>query len=165
MRITRKKLVAGIIAITVLASLGIAFVCSRVVPLLGTNYDTTDVSAEQLAKCEELMSVTFPASSTAVGLWSKSWQDSIVRLKVRMRRADLPQFLADSPFADVEMRSDRRHVGESHGPRWWTPDAPVQFESATTGLGPPDKEQDGLDILINLDDPDTVVLYLVWFDM
>lgn len=119
-------------------------------------------SQAQLQECANKMHLTFPASARLLGFHKLSGgPDDFVYLKVELRRADLLAFLKKSPFAGVQMRGDWRFpTPPDRDLDWWDVDRPKHFQSGQAMLPGPC----GLDILIDEDQKDIVIVYLVWFE-
>ncbi len=160
------------LAIVGIATLVIVVVSVGSLQLIGARLATDEVTAEQLAQCAELMEVSFPESTQAAGYWALMARKRSINLKVYMDAVDLAGFLESSPFAVAEVRTDRQQVPAEpeNAPRWWTPEAVTDFQSAVTdfesdggrrGLAfvagrEPDEGGDGGD--------GRIVVYLRWFD-
>jgi hypothetical protein len=144
-------------------SLGLAVVsaltCARR-PYSRTLQSSSDlVSEEDLKECSSKMHITFPKSTRALEIYKVTGgPDDGIFLKIEIDRKDLDSLLKLSPFADLELRSDRRFVLKEPTLSWWDPDTVRNYRSAQAGL--PDAKY--LNILLDLDRNDGITVYLQW---
>ncbi len=118
-------------------------------------------SQARLQECAAKMHLAFPASARLLGFHKLSGgPDEAIYLKIEVRSADLPAFLKKSPFAGVQMRNDRCSPAPNRNLDWWDVDRPEQLQSGKAMLPGPRY----LDILIDEDQKDIVIVYLMWFE-
>ena len=116
------------------------------------------VSANTLAKCAEIMNVSFPEGTVALNYRALPGMDHAILLKIRVPIDDVESFLARSPFAGRPLRSDRRFPPPFAEASWWTVEEPERFQSGQAAL----PRAAFLDILIDLDDAEVATIYLHW---
>lgn len=134
--------------------------CSRrPPPASGTG--TTEVPPDRLQRAVEKLRLKLPAGAKATGLIDDN-PDVLIQLKLEMPANEVNAFLAASPFARKKLSTELRHVSNTGQPEWWAPQDAKSFRSAMIELVP---RAEGASILVNLDDPATVVVYLIWFKM
>jgi hypothetical protein len=116
-------------------------------------------SSAVLGKCARIMRVSFPGSTRVLNVHDEATgPDAALYLKITLAPADLDKLLGGSPFAGVSLRSDRRFVTDYPALPWWTPEAAVTYRSGQAALS----GAEFLDILIQLDQTNERVVYLMW---
>jgi len=137
---------------------------------LGTEITTTSVTPSQLAECAGLMHIAFPPSTKAIGFHKQEWQDTHILLKVTVDRKELDQFLTSSPFAGKELRRDQIRISGGIALTWWDDAWDLKEYEWKEGQAAFVSEEadlpgaDGLNVLIDLRDPDRAVIYLEFMD-
>ena len=117
------------------------------------------VSEEDLKECSSKMHITFPKSTRALKISRVTGGlDDGISLKIEIDPKDLDSLIKHSPFAGLELRSDRRFVLKEPTLSWWDPDTVRNYRSAQAGL--PDAKY--LNILLDLDRDDGITVYLQW---
>jgi len=117
------------------------------------------VSEEDLKECSSKMHITFPKSTRALKIFRVTGGlDDGIFLKIEIDRKDLDSLIKHSPFAGLELRSDRRFVLKEPTLSWWDPDSVRNYRSAQAGL--PDAKY--LNILLDLDRDEGITVYLQW---
>ena len=107
------------------------------------------------------MHITFPKSTRALKIFKVTGgPDDGIFLKIEIDRKDLDSLIKHSPFASVELRSDRRSVLKDRTLSWWDPDSVRNYRSAQAGL--PDARY--LNILLDLDRDEAITIYLQWLE-
>jgi len=107
------------------------------------------------------MHITFPKSTRALNIVKVTGgPDDQILLKIEIDRKDLDSLIKHSPFARLELRSDRRFLLNERTLSWWNPDSVRNYRSAEAPL--PDAKY--LNILIDLDREDRIPVYLQWFE-
>jgi hypothetical protein len=125
----------------------------------GPQSRTDAVTKEDLIECSSKMHVTFPPSTRPLSISKVTgWLDDAIYLKIEIERKDLDALIKNSPFADIELRSDRRYVLKERSLSWWNPEGVSDYKSAQAAL--PDAKY--LNILLDLDRSETVTVYLQW---
>jgi len=106
------------------------------------------------------MKVKFPPETSIINirqlrkLYGRAW------LKVEINRESLQEFIESSPFANNELRDDRRFCVNDPNVPWWDPEKPRNCKSGETHIS----DIDVLRILVDLDDPNTAIIYLQWLE-
>ena len=129
-------------------------------PHSGTLQSSSDlVSEEDLKECSSKMHITFPKSTRALKISKVTGgPDDGIFLKIEIDRKDLDSLIKHSPFAGLELLSDRRFVLKEPTLSWWDPDSVRNYRSAEARL--PDAEY--LFILLDLDRDEAITIYLQW---
>jgi len=119
------------------------------------------VSEEDLKECSSKMGITFPKSTRALNISKVTGgPDDQIFLKIEIDRKDLDSLIKHSPFARLELRSDRRFVLKERTLSWWDPDSVRNYRSAEAPL--PDAKY--LNILVDLDHEHRIPVYLQWVE-
>jgi hypothetical protein len=145
-------------------ALALIFVASSVActgkSFVGSPQSRTDaVTKEDLKECSSKMNTTFPESTRPLNIYKVTgWLDDSIYLKIEIDRKDLDALIKNSPFADIELRGDRKYVLKERTLSWWDPEGVIKYKSAQAGL--PDAKY--LNILLDLDRSETVTVYLQW---
>ena len=127
-----------------------------------SQFSEQDITREKLQEYERLMHLTFPGSTRALNAaYESGGPDDAVFLKVEMDKQDLETFVKSGPFADIDLRNDRREVSSRKDLPWWNPDAAKTYESGQVTL----PSNDVLNILIDLDGDKNSVVYLQWCEV
>ncbi len=126
----------------------------------GTRQSKSDpVSEEDLKECSSKMRITFPKSTRALNISKVTGgPDDQIFLKIEIDRKDLDSLIKHSPFAGLELRSDRRFLLKERTLSWWDPDSVRSYKSAEARL--PDAKY--LNILLDLDRDESTIVYLQW---
>ena len=120
-----------------------------------------DVTKEKLQQYQKVMHLTFPAGTRGLNAREATGgPDDMLYLKVEIDREELDSFLEDSPFADANLRSDQKFVGNEKGQTWWRPDDVKTYKSAQVFL----PQGEVLNILLDFDQEKKVVIYLMWHE-
>jgi hypothetical protein len=117
------------------------------------------VTPDDLRNCSKKMRITFPASTRPIAIQESHGMDDAIRLKVEIDRGDLDGFINGCPIPRSALRSDRKLV-HPDGRQWREIRKINKFLSGEAWL--PNGE--ALHILIGLDAPDVVVVYLDWIE-
>jgi len=121
---------------------------------------SNDVSRIMLDECERIMMCDIPTSAEGLNYLLNKGMDDTIYLKLRLPREDLDIFINKSPFKDVALRTDRRYPYWELDKEWWDLDKPILFQSGEALL----PKAKYLNILIDLDDPKIVIIYLCWLE-
>ena len=117
------------------------------------------MSEEDLKECSSKMHIAFPKSTRALKISKVTGgPDDGIFLKIEIDRKDLEPLIKHSPFAGLELLSDRRFVLKEPTLSWWDPDSVRNYRSAQARL--PDARY--LNILLDLDRDDGITVYLQW---
>ncbi|MHC4659221.1 MAG: hypothetical protein ACYS83_08605 [Planctomycetota bacterium] len=119
---------------------------------------------QKLAQLGTIMHVSFPPSTRLLNYdHTQGWLDDSIILKVEIARDDLEFFLNNSPFAGKTLKTKQQNpipaIGTT-GPRWWKVKSVENWQSGSVAL----PQAEWLKILLDLDKPDKVVIYLDWFE-
>ncbi|MGE0482192.1 MAG: hypothetical protein AB7Q17_17175 [Phycisphaerae bacterium] len=150
------RLILVFISIALAAAPG----CGRGSPP-ATGVGTTEVPPDRLQRAVEKLRLKLPSHAKATGVIDDN-PDVLIQLKLEMPASEVNAFLAGSPFARKTLSTELRHVSNTGQPDWWAPQDAQSFRSAMLEVVP---KAEGASILINLDDPATAVVYLIWFKM
>jgi len=89
--------------------------------------------------------------------------DPVIYLKAEIPRDDVEFFLNNSPFAGKTLKTKQQNpipaVGGFARTRWWKVNSVENWESGRADL----PQGEVLSVLLDLDKPDKVVIYLEWF--
>ena len=123
-----------------------------------TNCDeTTDLVALEAA-----LNVTLPEE--AIVFYSEfdhGFPDGYGHLGVKLPRSSLQAFLDNSPFSNEKLSTTKRRIHDYDvDSDRWTPDSVQNFRSGKVA-----RPGEVFRVLIGLDDVDTAVIYLVWFEL
>jgi hypothetical protein len=117
------------------------------------------VTEEDLKECGSKMHITFPQSTRAVNIDKiTGGPDDGIFLKIEIDRKEMDALIKSSPFASVELRSERRYVLKEPTLSWWNPESARNYKSGQAQL--PDAKY--LNILLDLDGNERVTVYLQW---
>ena len=124
----------------------------------GRNFAEPEVTKEKLQHYEKAMHLTFPASTRGHNAREVTGgPDDVLYLKVEIDKEELDFFLKSSPFADADLRSDQKFVGNEKGQTWWRPDDVKTYKSGQVFLA----QGEVLNILLDFDHDKKIVMYLM----
>ncbi len=124
-----------------------------------------------LDELTEWTAVEFPSGVQVLNSWAFLGFRYSLLAKVAMPVAGVPELLSSLP-PDVQTSSMDRlgvHSGEGY-PRWWRPDSARRFMAVRAERRSPNYDRtlrggwrwESFEMLIDLDDADTAVLYVSW---
>jgi hypothetical protein len=125
-------------------------------------YSENEITREMLLKIGKAMQITFPESTRPLNVYNEiSGPDDNLYLKAEIDPKDLDTLISKSPFANAEFRTDETRLQSSNRRKWWNPSEVKNFKSSWVRLA------DGniLTILVDLDNAQKPVVYLLWSEM
>ena len=125
-------------------------------PMLGAVAPT----ATELAEFSRQSHISLPSSARFVRYYGESGLDSAVWLQFRFPAAELSPFLAASTIPAEQVRPGPSGAESVlYYFQAWLPAAPRHFQYADTSIAP----GRCVKCIFDLDDPQTTVVYLMWF--
>lgn len=125
-------------------------------------YSEKEITGEMLLKIGKAMQITFPESTHPLNVYDEiSGPDDSLYLKAEIDPKDLDTLISKSPFAKAVFRTDETRLQSSNRRKWWNPSEVKNFKTSWVRLA------DGniLTILIDLDNAQKPVVYLLWSEM
>lgn len=154
----RTRLLVAIVALCVCGVAGAVLLCLR--PSWLFESEVTH-SIPDLPTVERQFNIRLPQTASVEVYEVHSFLDEQVSTKIVINKKDVEQFIADSPFAAVALSTTQQYVfGGRYSPKGWVPDSAKLFRSGSVQTPPPRRGL--MSLLIDLDHPDTAVIYLVW---
>ena len=125
-------------------------------------YSEKGITREMLLKIGKAMQITFPESTRPLNVYSEiSGPDDALYLKAEIDPKDLDTLISKSPFATAEFRTDETRLQSSNSRKWWNPTDVKNFKSSWVRLA----DGNVLTILIDFDNAQKPIVYLLWFEM
>lgn len=125
-------------------------------------YSEKEITRDMLLKIGRAMQITFPESTHPLNVYNEvSGPDDSLYLKAEIDPKDLDTLIKNSPFATAEFRTDETRLQSSNSRKWWDPSEVKNFKTSWVRLA------DGniLTILVDLDNAQKPVVYLLWAEM
>ena len=117
-------------------------------------------TSAELAEFSRLSHIALPSSARFVRYYSEHGLDTAVWLQFRLPATELAPFLAAAPIPPAQVRAGPSGAeGALYYFRPWLPAAPKHFQYTDTEIVP----SRALKCIFDLDDPQAVVVYLMWF--
>ena len=117
-------------------------------------------TAAELSGFSQHSGIQLPSSAQPVRFYGESGLDSAMWLQFRLPSAQFQQFITSSPIPPAEVRRDAPGGGSAlYYFRTWLPVAPKDFQYADTQIAP----GRCVKCIFDFDDPQTTVIYLMWF--
>ena len=115
----------------------------------------------QLSSFTQQTRISIPGSAQPVRFYSESGgPDSAMWLQFRLPASQFQQFIASSPIPPAEVRRDALMASSALGYfRAWLPTALKDYQYADTQIAP----GRCVKCIFDFDDPQTTVIYLMWF--
>jgi len=131
------------------------------------------LTSPSLAEISDKTHLPFPPSAELVHSRLDSWLAKELWAVVTIDQLDVTSFVASFPQPAEVQSGDRLGItnnmqGEDTGPPWWDPDSAGKFVAAVIELPLGDEVLTKYDttntvsLLINMDDPQTAIIYLFW---
>lgn len=125
------------------------------------------VSAVQQASAAASMGLSFPPDTKFLLYHRASEEpglvpgpDDAVHLKIELPAALAAEFLSVGPFSDARWDATATSITDVPGWRAWKPSAVKKFRSSQIAF----PMGEALEVLVDEDDPDTTIVYLLWFE-
>ena len=150
-----------IFVLNIALMLGLVVISCRGMGTGDTEYSEKEINHERLLQYAKLMQITLPDTTRALNSYEEiSGPDDAVYLKVEIDRKDLDTLISKSPFATAEFRSDDTTLPDGKRLKWWNPTDAKNFKSSQVRLA----DGDYLAILVDLDNAQKPIVYLMWFE-
>jgi hypothetical protein len=114
-----------------------------------------------LDRFTEKMKVKYPDDTTLINAKQLCALYGHAYLKIKIERTSLKEFVESSPFSDKPLHDEKRFCNNDPELAWWDPEKPKTYKSGEIKLS----DIELLKILIDLDEPNTAVIYLEWLEI